>query len=75
MKLAREPRQFSAARLLEAIEATGKSYETLAPQIQVSGQTLRNWSLGISEPPASKLDALAALFGKTLNYFYEEAPR
>lgn len=65
------PDTFDPRRLRKA--RADRSVEDLASAAGVSGQTVRNWESGASEPPASALAAIARLTGKSLDYFFRAA--
>lgn len=65
------PKTFNPVRLREA--RGERSLEAIAAAAGVSRQTASNWELGRSEPPASALQAIASLTGKTLDFFFKAA--
>lgn len=56
-----------AQRLREAREKAGLSREQVASQCQVSNETIANWESGRSDPRASQLKTLCALYRTTPN--------
>lgn len=60
--------RFNPSRLRRA--RGRRRHEVIAAATGVSSQTIRNWEAGRSEPDASQLAAIAALTGKTLDFFF-----
>jgi len=61
-------RAFSPSRLRQARGSL--SVETVAAAAGVSSMTVRNWEAGTHEPAASKLNAISAITGKPLDFFF-----
>lgn len=54
---------------LEALRVRdGLSREDVARRLNVSAMTIRNWEIGLTEPSASQIIALADLFNVSADY-------
>ena len=61
------------ARLQEARAASGFTQEAVADALSVSTQTVRNWEAGRTEPSGRDKERLATLYGKSIEWFFEES--
>ena len=60
------------ARLQTARSAKELTQETVANGLGVSSQTVRNWEAGRTEPSRYYKERLAALYSKSVEWFYED---
>lgn len=63
---------FIPARLREARLACGHRTEAVAVAAGVSAVTVRNWEAGRCEPRISQMAAIAALLGRSMDFFFEQ---
>ena len=64
-------KRFSPAKFRAAI--SGEPVAAVALAAGVTTRTIDNWAAGRTEPPASKLAAVAAHVGRPLDFFFERA--
>lgn len=68
-------RQRLAARMREAMEASGLDAATIAERMGVNRSAVDKWLRGYSEPVATNIDAYAAVVGKPVEWFFDGGQR
>ena len=59
-------------QLRRAREAIALSAEEVARQLPIDAEVLQQWEAGESEPPLDSLESLAAIYGRSIDYFLTE---
>lgn len=60
--------------LLKARTNAGYTQQAAGEQVGVTGQTIRNWEIGLTEPSQENLEALASLYGLRVEGLKTDAP-